>query len=169
MDDTAARHQGKNGYGTAIGNDLFAYFESTDSKSRLHFLPVLRGPATAYTLQEVAVAYWPRQQLAAVVDALQAGPCHLAAAVAWQARLEELGIMSERHVRIATEGALLGPVIAQGVSSDLVIKSDGAEQFNLLAQAACWVPAERPLVRLIPSNEAHRAAIAGVRQQLWEL
>ena len=60
-------------------------------------------------------------------------------------------------------------MLAQGVSPDLVILSDGAEQFNLLAHAACWVHAERPLVRLIPYNEAHRAAIAGVRQQLWEL
>ena len=36
VDDTGARHQGRNGYCTAIGNDLFAYFESTDSKSRLN-------------------------------------------------------------------------------------------------------------------------------------
>jgi hypothetical protein len=170
VDDTGARHQGKNGYCTALGNDRFAYFASTDSKSRLNFLQVLRGPATAYTINEVAVAYWPRQQLAqAVVDALQAGPCHFAEEAAWQARLEELGVPSERHVRIATEGALLGQVIAQGVSPDLVILSDGAEQFNLLAHAACWVHAERPLVRLIPYHEAHRAAIAGVRQQIWEL
>ena len=42
-DDTGARHQGKNGYCTVIGNDLFAYFESTDSKSRLNFLEVLQG------------------------------------------------------------------------------------------------------------------------------
>jgi len=170
VDDTGARHQGKNGYCTALGNELFAYFESTNSKSRLNFLQVLRGPATAYTINEVAVAYWQRQQLAqAVVDALQAGPCQFAEAAAWQARLEELGITSERHVRIATEGALLGQVIAQGVSPDLVILSDGAEQFNLLAHAACWVHAERPLVRLIPYNETHRAVIAGVRQQIWEL
>ena len=46
MDDTGARHEGKNGYCTAIGNDLFAYFESTDSKSRLNFLKVLRGSGT---------------------------------------------------------------------------------------------------------------------------
>ena len=42
-DDTGARHQGKNGYCTAIGNDLFAYFESTNSKSRVNFLQVLQG------------------------------------------------------------------------------------------------------------------------------
>jgi hypothetical protein len=170
VDDTGARHQGKNGYCTAIGNELFASFESSDSKSRLNFLRVLRGPATAYTINEVAVAYWQRQQLAqALVEALQTGPGHFAEEGAWQARLQEVGITSQRQVRIATEGALLGQVIAQGVSSDLVILSDGAEQFNLLAHAACWVHAERPLVRLIPYNEAHRAAIAGVRQQIWEL
>jgi hypothetical protein len=170
VDDTGARHQGKNGYCTAIGNDLFAYFESTDSKSRLNFLQVLRGPATAYTINEVAVAYWQRQQLAqAVVALLQTGPCQFADDAAWQTYLQELGITAERHVRVATEGALLGQVIAQGVSPDLVILSDGAEQFNLLAHAACWVHAERPLIRLIPYHEAHRAAIAGVRQQIWEL
>lgn len=43
-DDTGARHQGQNGYCTAIGNDLFAYFESSDCKSRLNFLHVLQGP-----------------------------------------------------------------------------------------------------------------------------
>jgi hypothetical protein len=42
-DDTGARHQGKNGYCTYIGNDLFAWFESTESKSRLNFLSLLRA------------------------------------------------------------------------------------------------------------------------------
>ena len=170
VDDTGARHQGKNGYCTALGNEWFAYFESTDSKSRLNFLQVLRGPALAYTINAVAVAYWQRQQMAeGLVEALQAGPCHFADAATWQAHLKELGITSERHVRIATEGALLGQVIAQGVSPDLVILSDGAEQFHVLAHAACWVHAERPLVRLIPYNGRHRAAIADVRKQIWEL
>jgi len=31
--DTGARHNGKNGYCTYIGNELFAWFESTESKS----------------------------------------------------------------------------------------------------------------------------------------
>lgn len=89
VDDTGARHQGKNGYCTALGNERFAYFERTDSKSRLNFLQVLRGPTNAYTINEVTVAYWQRQQLAqAVVEALQAGPCHFAAEAAWQARLQ---------------------------------------------------------------------------------
>jgi len=37
VDDTSARHQGKNGYCTHIGNELFAWFQSTASKSRINF------------------------------------------------------------------------------------------------------------------------------------
>lgn len=170
VDDTGARHAGHNGYCTALGNDLFAYFESTDSKSRLNFLQVLRGSASGYAINDVTLAYWERQQLARdVVAALSAGPRHFVAEAAWQAWLTELGITAERHVRIATEGALLGQLIAQGVSPSLVILSDGAPQFDLLVHASCWVHAERPLARAVPYNEAHRVALEQVRQQLWEL
>jgi hypothetical protein len=100
---------------------------------------------------------------------LQAGPRQFPDEAAWQARLQELGITAQRHVLIATEGALLGQVIEQGASPQLVILSDGAPQFDLLLHASCWVHAERPLARLIPYNEAHRAAIEQVRDQIWEL
>ena len=42
VDDTGARHQGKNGYCTHIGNELFAWFSSTGSKSRINFLELLQ-------------------------------------------------------------------------------------------------------------------------------
>jgi hypothetical protein len=170
VDDTGARHEGRNGYCTAVGNDLFACFESTDSKSRLNFLKVLRGPATGYTLNEVATAYWQRQGLACdCIAGLQAGPQQFADEATWQARLQELHITAQRPVRIATEGALLGQLIAQGVSPNLVILSDGAAQFDVLVHAACWVHAERPLIRLVPYNEPHRTAIEQVRQQINDL
>ena len=80
-----------------------------------------------------------------------------------------MGITAERHVRIATEGALLGSLIAQGVSPALVILSDGAPQFDVLVHAACWMHAERPLARMVPYSEEHRTAIERVRQRIWEL
>jgi hypothetical protein len=46
VDDTGARHQGKNGYCTHIGNEWFAWFSSTDSKSRINFLELLRAGQT---------------------------------------------------------------------------------------------------------------------------
>jgi Transposase IS66 family len=170
VDDTGARHQGRNGYCTHIGNDLFATFESTDSKSRLNFLEVLRGPQTDYVINDMATAYWERQKLAeAVREKLGQGPREFADRSAWDAHLQALGITGERHVRIATEGALLGSLIAQGVSPMLAILSDGAPQFDVLVHAACWIHAERPLARMVPYSDEHRTAIEGVRQRIWEL
>ena len=40
-DDTKTRHVGKNGYCMHIGNELFAWFKSTESKSRVNFLELL--------------------------------------------------------------------------------------------------------------------------------
>jgi Transposase IS66 family len=170
VDDTGARHQGRNGYCTHIGNDLFATFESTDSKSRLNFLEVLRRPHTDYVINDVASAYFERQKLAeAVREKLGQGPREFADQPAWDARLQELEITAERHVRIATEGALLGSLIAHGVSPALAILSDGAPQFDVLVHASCWIHAERPLARMVPYSDEHRTAIEKVRQRIWDL
>lgn len=170
VDDTGARHQGCNGYCTVISNACFASFESSDSKSRVNFLKVLRGTSTAYAINAVAQAYWEEQGLSQEArHQLSAGPASCADEAAWQARLAALGLETERVVRIATEGALLGCLSAQGISPELVILSDGAGQFNILVHASCWVHAERPLTRLVPLTEEHRQAIACVQAQLWEL
>jgi hypothetical protein len=173
-DDTGARHQGHNGYCTVIGNDLFAYFESSDSKSRLNFLQVLQGGPGGgpwdYAINDMALAYWKRQKLpAAVVEQLTQGLQEFVGEPAWQARLAALSISDERHVRIATEGALLGGLVARGISPDLGVLSDGAPQFVIFVHAACWIHAERPLAKLVPHNEEHRAAIEKIRTSIWEL
>jgi hypothetical protein len=169
-DDTGARHRGRTGYCNVIGNELFACFESTDSKSRLNFLQVLHGCQRLYAINDITVAYWKSQGLtAALVDQLQQGPQAFADESAWQTRLTELAITSDRHVRMATEGALLGGLIARGVSPQLVVLSDGAPQFDILLHASCWVHAERPLARMVPHNDAHRVVIEQIREQIWQL
>jgi hypothetical protein len=116
-----------------IGNDLFACFESTDSKSRLNFLEMLHGPHRVYVLNEAALAYWQDQKLSsAVIQKLSQGPQQFVGDQAWQAHLEELAIRCERYVRLVTEGALLGGLIERGVSPELVVLSDGAPQFDIL-------------------------------------
>jgi hypothetical protein len=170
VDDTGARHEGHNGYCTAIGNDLFAYFHSTGCKSRLNFVSVLRGASTGYAINEVTTAYWQRQNLPlGLIEALGCGPKQFSDGAAWQARLGALGIVAHRHVLIATEGALLGQVIEQGASPELVVLSDGAPQFDILVHASCWVHIERPLARLVPYTEAHRAEIENLRERIREL
>src|SRR5262249_25439798 len=168
-DDTGARHQGKNGNSTVIRNDWFAYFESSDHKSRWNFLHVLQGSQHDYAINETTRAYWERQGLAAtVVEQLTQGPQEFVGDQAWQDRLRALAITNERHVLIATEGALLGGLIARGVSAELVVLSDGAPQFVILVHARCWVHAERPLAKLVPYNDEHRNAIEAVRTQIWD-
>jgi hypothetical protein len=169
-DDTGARHQGKNGYCTAIGNDFFAYFESTASKSRLNFLQVLQGMRRDYAINDITLEYWKQQKLAAaLLSQLTQGPQEFVGEPAWQARLAELGITDERHVRIATEGALLGGLVARGVSPDLIVLSDGAPQFFIFLHALCWIHAERSLAKLVPHNEQHRVEIDRVRGEIWDL
>jgi hypothetical protein len=170
VDDTGARHDGRNGFCTVISNAWFASFASTDSKSRLNFLEVLQGAERSYVINAATWAYWDRQELSAEwVAKLSHGPREFADDAAWQARLAELAITGERTVRSATEGALLGGLVARGVSPDLVTLGDGAQQFFVFAHAACWVHAERPLIRMVPFNDEHRAVIAKVRDQIWEL
>jgi hypothetical protein len=171
VDDTAARHQGQNGYCTHIGNDFFAWFASTASKSRLNFLELLRGGHTDYVLGAEALAYLRQRDAPPwVVQLLESDPQRVfATAAAWQEHLDRLGITQESPRRLATEGALLGSVLAQGVSAELVIVSDDAGQFHVFVHALCWVHAERALNQLLALTEEHRVAVAAVREQFWQL
>jgi hypothetical protein len=56
-EDTGARHEGNNGYCTYIGNDLFAWFKSTQSKSRVNFLELLRAEQRDYVINAGALEY----------------------------------------------------------------------------------------------------------------
>jgi hypothetical protein len=171
VDDSGARHQGRNGHVTHIGNDFFAWFSSTESKSRINFLRLLQAGEPFYSLNEEARAYWRQQGLPqAMCQALMASPIlELTTTPHWEAHLQTLEITQERHRRIATEGALLGGLLAKGLSRDLVIVSDGAGQFAILLHALCWVHAERLIHTLIPLNARHREDQQRVRAQLWAL
>src|SRR5262249_19557810 len=106
--DTGARDQGHNGYCTAISNELFVSFQRTDSKKPLDFLKVLRRPHTDYAIQDVTVAYWQQQHLAAeLVAKLCRGPAHFADDTAWQARLAALGVPSFQPSSRAASGLVL--------------------------------------------------------------
>ncbi|EAR21288.1 IS66 family transposase [Nitrococcus mobilis] len=88
---------------------------------------------------------------------------------AWQTTLKRLGISNERHVRIVTEGALLGAVIATGINPERVIVSDDAGQFNVLTHALCWIHVERGIQKLLGFNADQRAALAWARSELWAI
>ncbi len=170
-DDTSARHQGVNSYCTHIGNQWFAWFETTPRKNRINFLELLRGETTEYVLSSEALTYMSEHRLPQQ---------HLQNLSLWReqvfqdkqewfAALSALGIEKDPHVKTATEGALLGAILASGVSPDLGIISDGAGQFRLLCHGLCWVHAERQINKLIAFTETQRLAIEIVTDQIWSL
>jgi hypothetical protein len=114
VDDTGARHKGSNGVCTQIGNDNFAWFATTSSKSRRNFLDLLRARYTDYVINDAALTYMRERGLAGpVIARLAEHPDkQFADPVAWQAHLERLGItaltVTPDPVQIATEGALWG-------------------------------------------------------------
>jgi hypothetical protein len=171
VDDTGSRHDGKNGYCTHIGNESFAWFSSTRSKSRINFLELLRGPALDYTINTAAIQYMRAQKLPQEpLEAIMQSEARLfAEKEAWKKHLTELKISNKRHIRIATEGALLGTLDACGFPPDLVIISDDAGQFNVLAHALCWIHADRVFQRIVPLNDRHANELEWVRTQIWEI
>jgi len=82
--------------------------------------------------------------------------------------LQELQIVNHRHIKIATEGALLGSVLYHGLPRSLVIISDDAGQFNILNHALCWIHAERSINKLIAPSEEKRQILEKVRTQIWD-
>lgn len=170
VDDTGARHAGKNGYCTHLGNEQFACFESTPSKNRINFLKLLRGPNVDYVINVSAVDYMHKQGLPAEpLLVLRQGSDQFPDETTWSAHLETLGISQTRHIRIATEGALIGSLIHHGFPSDLVILSDDAGQFDVFLHALCWIHAERVFQRILPLNQVHTKALNWVKTQIWDL
>lgn len=171
VDDSGARHKGKNGYVTHIGNECFAWFKSSASKNRLNFLDILRAGHKDYCLSIDAIRYMEQQKMPLVqVDKLRPRiGDQFEDESAWLECLHSVQISCERYIRIATEGALLGSLLNHGFCADLVIVSDDAGQFNVLQHALCWIHAERLVHKTLPLNELHRQEIATVRNQIWEL
>ncbi len=170
VDDTGARHRGRNGYCTHIGNELFAWFESTGSKSRLNFLNLLHQSHTDYQLTEHSFSYMIRKKLSpAVRKKLKEGGHSFIDEKSWKTHLASLDIHRPRHIQIATESALTGSILHHGFSLETVIMSDDAGQFNIFRHALCWVHIKRNISKLIGEDGKRAEAIALIRGQLWNL
>jgi hypothetical protein len=174
VDDTGARHAGKNGFCTQIGNAWFTWFGTRFSKSRLNFLDLLRAGHTDYVLNDAAYGYMRKHALAApLIARLMAEPqTRFADQATWLAHLDRLGLtdlnVTPDPVRVATEGALWGSVQSHKFLCDAVVLSDDAGQFNVGQHALCWVHAERLVHKLDTFTDRQRAAQTRVRSLIWD-
>jgi Transposase IS66 family len=184
--DTGARHKAQNGFCTHIGNDRFAFFATSGSKSRINFLELLRAGSSEYVINEAALAYMREHKLPqATIARFGSAKRRFASRKAFMAYLKRRGIAGLKvkpdPVQIATEGALWGSIAEQGLLDGTVIVSDGAGQFRIgehaqaLKQRAvarrkmCWVHAERLIHKLDAFCEAHIDAKERIRRRIWRL
>jgi AraC-like DNA-binding protein len=173
VDDTGARHRGVNAVCTQIGNDNFAWFGTTGSKSRLNFLDLLRAGHTDYVINDAALDYMREHALAgSVIQKLaRHEPTRFVDEAAWMVHLGQLGLtglqVTPDPVRVATEGALWGAVAAHGFLCEAVVVSDDAGQFDVGQHALCWIHAERLVHQLETFTDQQRAAQQHVRGLIW--
>jgi hypothetical protein len=171
VDDTGARHNGQNGYCTHIGNEQFAWFKSTDSKSRINFLKLLQAEHTDFVLNEQAFEYMMQQKLPdGQLDKLSLYKNKIFKnETRWTNFLKRHNIKLDRHKRIATEGALIGSITYHGFNPELAIISDDAGQFKVFLHGLCWIHAERTIQKIIGFSDHHNQLLEKAKADIWEL
>src|SRR4051812_17588087 len=116
VDDTGARHAGRDQHTTHVGDDRFAWFATRPSKSRLNFLELLRAGRPDYVLNAAAVAYMLEHGVPETVTAtlLAHERRSFADEAAWHAHLGAFRL-GARQRRRGTEAAAAGrPAAAAG-------------------------------------------------------
>ena len=169
VDDTGARHNGQNGYCTHIGNEYFAWFKSTDNKSRINFLNLLRCEYNDFVINDQALSYMAEQKLPKYQLAKLA--CIKGKIfkneIRWNNFLKRQKIKAEHPHRIATEGALIGSITHHGFNPDLAIISDDAGQFKVFLHGLCWVHAERTIQKLVGYSNHQNKLLEMAKTDIW--
>jgi len=177
VDDTGARHQGKNGYCTYIGNEYFAYFQSTLSKSRVNFLACLQGLAEpAYLLDNDALLYLLKQNASSEVRYLIRELCRTCPEYFFKEehflkKLNRLGIKRTIDIKLCKEAALYSHLLKTSFYKKKSIISDEAGQFCLpdILHGLCWLHAERKLKQVLAVTPNQEALINQKREAFWYL
>jgi hypothetical protein len=176
VDDTSARHNGRDGVVTQLGDQRFTIFRTGFSKSRRAFLGLLQAGRSEHIVNDAALAKMRAMNMAATqIEQLARHPDkRFATTSAWEAHLKSLGFdqlkVHPNPVNVATECALWGTVCEQGLLGDSVVVSDGAGQFRVGENhALCWVHCERLVHKLQPRSKTDRRAVDLKRSLIWWL
>jgi hypothetical protein len=175
-DDTSARHRGQNYHTTGIGNESFAVFTTTPTKSRINFLELLCAPYQEYVVDGDTMEYLtyydlPQRWLKRLRESIEDGERRIVieGSQPWEQQLQSWGIIAEQPRQLITEAALWGCLMYHDFYVHQPILSDDAGQFKLLGylHGLCWVHAERNVARVVPLSQTQHDALERVRDQIW--
>jgi hypothetical protein len=173
-DDTGARHNFKNGFCNCINSELFTYFKTTHSKSRINFLEILRQSETDYIINETALSYLNKEKYSSKYHNILQQSYELGERIfknkeALTNYMVKHAITAKYVIKQITEALLIGSIVEHGFNPKTVIHSDGAGQFNLFIHALCWKHAERPLIKLKHYNKIQENQLYSKQNEYWLL
>lgn len=180
-DDTGAKHEFKKGYCNCINNDLFTYFTTTSSKSRINFLEILRLDRTDYYLNEAAISYLKAEELppkylnalelelAKCIDLSGVDYVCFSDSEALNDYFQIKGFTAKYAIKTMTEAMLIGSLVQHGFDTNTLIHSDGAGQFNVFVHSLCWKHAERPLLKIKTYTSEQQNLLEEKKKAFWLL
>jgi hypothetical protein len=174
-DDTPSRHQGQPGHTHHIGNEFFASFTTTQTKSRVNFLQILCWPYEEYVLNSDTLFYLEYHGLPEKVRRRLKADCSVGEAwvwddeAAWSEQLDTWKLTDPEQQRLVTEAALFACLMDRQLYLKQPLVSDDAGQFKVLGllNALCWLHAERHVARMIPLTQRERRAWNQTRDAIW--
>jgi hypothetical protein len=177
VDDTGARHKGKNGFCTYIGNDYFAYFQSTGSKSRANFLSCLQGTTEpVYLLDDDTLIYLFKQNVSSEVryiirEVCRYYPLYFNNENDFVKKLNSVGIKKDIDLKFCKEAALYSYLLKNSFYKKKSIISDEAGQFRLpdILHGLCWLHVERKLKQILAVTTYQETLINQKREAFWQL
>lgn len=177
-DDTGARHNGKNGVCTHIGNESFAFFESTSSKSRINFLKLLHCGEIKYCL-DLDVVELAKENKYNHYECTRLGNRLLQTqGVRWFSCEDELKLFLSEfkfdtpgRFRYFCEWCLLRSLEEQFGYKKMALVTDEAGQFDfpLFAHGLCWIHVDRKINKLVPCTSSQTKQLTSIRKRFWNL
>lgn len=174
-DDTGAKHEHKNVYCTQVGGQYFSFFQTSSGKSRSNFLKILLQGKEGYCINEAFMRH--------IDENTAHHKCKEKTSKAFQPYLgmqyktvEEMNDLlntvglKNKGLRLqCIEAGVVGFISQTMLRPNQILLSDRAGQFAILDHAACWVHMERPLRKLIASQEWLEQKIKRIRGMIWDL
>jgi len=170
-DDTGAKHQHQNNYCTHIGGEYFAYYKTTQSKSRENFLKILLQGKEGYVINEAFI--WHLFQSGVEDDLLnrfeEYGGKRYETKKGLNRLLSHFEIGNKKLRLQCLESGLVGFISETILKPGQILLSDRTGQFAIFNHAGCWVHMERPLRKLKASTPEAERGLDQVRKAIWIL
>ena len=171
VDDTGAKHAHQNHVCTHVGGEHFAFFKTTESKSRHNFLTILGQGRAGWAVNDAAIWHLCVSGISdEILHIFEECKGRVYRTLRGLQRLfKMLGLSGKKVLQRCEEACRIGFIEQTCLKHGQVLLSDRAGQFAVLNHAACWIHMERPLRTLIASTSEVEAEITQVRQSIWAL